>query len=247
MTIEEAMFEFYEGVTVLGPGSEVTTNKLLKLVPNHNNIKQALDIGCGTGRSTFALANTGIHTTAIDVYQPFLDYINKTARQKGLQDNIKTMQSSMDSLDLPEKSFDLVWSEASAYSMGFHNALRYWKEFLKPDGYVVVTELCWTSDKPSKEIAKFWSEEYTGMKNISELKSTIKACGYKIVSYFTLPESDWQNYYIPLKLRVNEYQNDNRPAMQYVIKQTLKEISMREKYASDYEYFAFVIKPSLNI
>lgn len=246
MTIEEAMFEFYEGVTVLGPGSEVTTNKLLKLVPNHNNIKQALDIGCGTGRSTFTLANTGIHTTAIDVYQPFLDYINKTARKKGLQDNIKTMHSSMDSIDLPEKSFDLVWSEASAYSIGFEKALKYWKKFLKPSGYIAVTELCWTADKPSKEIAQFWSEEYKGMKNISELKSIIKACGYSLMTYFTLPESDWQNYYIPLKIRVNEYQNDNRPAMQYVIKQTLREISMREKYASDYEYFAFVIKPSLN-
>ncbi len=243
MTNQEAMFEFYEGVTVLGPGSEKTTNTLLKLVPNYNNIKQALDIGCGTGRTTLVLANYGIHITAVDVYQPFLDYINKTARQKGLQDNIKTMLSSMDSLDLPEKSFDLVWSEASAYSIGFEKALKYWKKFLKPTGCIAVTELCWTADKPSKEIAQFWAVEYPGMKNVSNIKSTIKGCGYKIENYFKLPESDWKSYYAPLKLRVNEYQNDNRPAMQYVIKQTLKEITMREKHASDYAYYAFVITP----
>jgi hypothetical protein len=32
MTIDEAMFEFYEDVPVQGPGSESTTSKLLGLI-----------------------------------------------------------------------------------------------------------------------------------------------------------------------------------------------------------------------
>ena len=56
MTIEDAMFEFYEGVPIQGPGSESTTIKLLNLIPNLDTIKYALDIGCGTGRTSLVLA-----------------------------------------------------------------------------------------------------------------------------------------------------------------------------------------------
>jgi SAM-dependent methyltransferase len=242
MTIEEAMFEFYENVPVQGPGSESTTSKLLDLIPDIDTIKYALDIGCGTGRTSLVLAKAGIHVTAIDIHQPFLDYLQSTAQKSSLDKNITTYRMPMDNLSLPEKSFDLIWSEASAYSMGFHKALRYWKDFLKPGGYIVVTELCWTSEHHPKELAHFWSQEYPVMSTIDGAKAGIRQNGYDILQTFTLPESDWDNYYNPLKMCIKEYENDLRPKMQDVIKLTNAEITMRKKYASYYDYVAFVLK-----
>jgi SAM-dependent methyltransferase len=242
MTIEDAMFEFYEGVPVQGPGSESTTNKLLGLIPKMDTIKWALDIGCGTGRTSLVIAKAGIHVTATDIHQPFLDYLYSAAQKAKLDNNIDAIRVSMDNLPLPEKSFDLIWSEASAYAMGFNKALRYWKKFLKPSGYIVITELCWTTEHPAKELTRFWAQEYPEMSTLNTVKAGIRRNGYDILHTITLPESDWNNYYDPLKGRIKEYENDQRPEMQAVIKLTRSEISMREKYASDYDYVAFIVK-----
>lgn len=244
MTIEEAMFEFYEDVPVQGPGSESTTSKLLDLITDKDTIECALDIGCGTGRTSLIIAKAGIHVTAIDIHQPFLDYLQSAAQKSNLDKNITTHTMSMDNLSLPEKSFDLIWSEASAYAMGFNEALRYWKEFLKPSGYMVITELCWTSEQRPKELALFWSQEYPAMSTVNKVKTDIQQSGYDILQTFTLPESDWDNYYDPLKMRIKEYENDLRPEMQEVIDLTSAEINMRERYASYYDYVAFVLKLS---
>jgi ubiquinone/menaquinone biosynthesis C-methylase UbiE len=244
MTIDEAMFEFYEDVPVQGPGSKSTTNKLLGLIPKRDAIKNALDIGCGTGRTSLVLAKAGISVTAIDIHRPFLDYLKSKAQKSNLDKNITTYSMSMDNLSLPKKSFDLIWSEASAYSMGFNKALRYWKEFLKPSGYMVVTELCWTSEQRPKELAQFWSQEYPAMSTVNQVKTDIQHNDYDILQTFTLPESDWDNYYNPLKMRIKEYENDLRPEMQEVIDLTSAEINMREKYYKDYNYTAFILKLS---
>ncbi|MCU0667276.1 MAG: class I SAM-dependent methyltransferase [Patescibacteria group bacterium] len=242
MTIEEAMFEFYEGVPIQGPGSESTTNKLLGLIPNLDTVESALDIGCGTGRTSLVLAKAGIHITAIDIHQPFLDYLQSAAQKANLDKNITTQKMSMDSLSLPEKSFDLIWSEASAYILSFEKALQAWKKLLKPNGYLVVTELCWTSENPSKEVSDFWSEEYPGMLTVTKALRVAVKVGFEVVDTLTLPESDWDNYYKPLKIHAKELEKDAGPEIKQVIELTLKEIAIRDKYNSEYDYLAFILR-----
>lgn len=242
MTTENAIFEFFDGIPVQGPGSEKTTEQLLGLIPNNSDIVRALDIGCGTGRTSLVLAKSGIHVTATDIHQPFLDHLDSNAQKYKLVHRVKTLRMSMDSLSLPERSFDLIWSEASAYIMGFTKAINYWKKFLKKKGYMVVTELCWTSNSPAMEASQFWSLEYPRMSNIEEVKAGIISNGFEISEVITLPESDWNNYYNLLKNRIKQLENDNRPAIQDVINQINIEICIREQYSRDFDYFAFVLK-----
>jgi hypothetical protein len=80
------------------------------------------------------------------------------------------------------------------------------------------------------------------MSTIDKVKTDIQQNGYEILKTLALPESDWENYYNPLRLRIKEYENDPRPEMQEVVSLTSAEISMREKYSSYYDYVAFVLK-----
>lgn len=244
MTIEKAMYEFYKGIQVLGPGSESTTIQLAGLLPDKPNGLNAVDIGCGTGRSSIILAELGMNVTSLDDYQPFLDSLNEKALNIGVSDRIYTVNSSMEKLDLPENSFDLVWSEASVYVLGFENALKDWKKLLNNNGHIVVTECCWTTEKPHKENAEFWSQEYPEMLTVDHARLIAKELGYTIVYELTLHESDWSNYYKPLKKRIQELEKDAEPEMRQVIDGTRKEIRMRKKYNSEYDYIAFILQLS---
>jgi len=242
MTLEEAMYKFYDGLETLGPGSEETTIRLFELIPSSSGSINAIDIGCGTGRSSMVLAKHGVKVTAVDDYQPFLDSLDEKAKKEGLAEQIYTLNLSMDQLKLPSNSFDLVWSEASVYVLGFEKALQTWKKLLKPNGYMVVTECCWTSDSPSKEVSDFWSEEYPGMFTVTEAQRIAEKTGFEVFDTHTLPESDWENYYKPQNKRITELEEGAGPEMEQVIEHTRKEIAIRDKYNSDYEYVAFILR-----
>ena len=244
MSAKEALYEFFRGVEVLGPGSEDTTTRLLELIPKATEKMNAIDIGCGTGRSSIVLAEHDFKVTAVDDYQPFLDAIDEKAIKKRFSNRISTLNRSMNHLDLPNNSFDLVWSEASVYVLGFKKALQDWKRLLKSNGFLVVTECCWTNDNPPKEVSDFWAVEYPGMLTVDEALRITEEVGYRVVSKLTLPESDWDNYYCPLSKRVKELEKDARSEMKQVIDDMLREITLRDNYKSYYDYVAFILKLS---
>jgi predicted TPR repeat methyltransferase len=70
MTIEDAIYAFYDNIHIQNLGSETTTERLISLIPKNKNIKRAIDIGCGTGRTSLVLSNVVIHVTAWNIYQP---------------------------------------------------------------------------------------------------------------------------------------------------------------------------------
>ena len=65
----------------------------------------------------------------------------------------------MEALDYPDGSFDLIWAEASAYSMGVEKALSEWPKLLRRNGSIALSEVCWLTDNPSKELKSFWDGE----------------------------------------------------------------------------------------
>ncbi|QBF26268.1 hypothetical protein EXN22_11400 [Pseudomonas tructae] len=53
-----------------------------------------------------------------------------------------------------------LWAEGSAYIMGFANALDSWRRLLKPQGFLVVSDLIWLTAKPPARAASFWQKNY---------------------------------------------------------------------------------------
>jgi len=239
--------QMFEDLPRQGPGADESTAHAWSCIPPDHRRGKILDIGCGSGMQTLALARLcpDCRITASDIHQPFLDDLIYRAKNAGLDKRIVTHRASMDNLPFNKASFDIIWSEGSAFIMGLSPALRYWKKFLKPDGYLVVSDCTWFTDVPSDECRVFLGESCPDMKSESGTEEIIRAAGYTVISSFRLPDAGWwDHYYTPLSkkmTRLKEIHKDNDDA-QIIIKGLEKEMEIYRKYSKEYGYTFFVLK-----
>jgi ubiquinone/menaquinone biosynthesis C-methylase UbiE len=244
---ESLIFKLFEGVPRQGPGSDLCTKKMFSLVPVVPNAPEILDIGCGTGAQTLTLARLARNAsvTAVDVYSPYLATLKKKAEEKGLDNRIATICASMDDLPLEKGFFDIIWAEGSVFVMGFSEGIRYWKNLLKPGGYLALSELVWFTDTPSSDTREFFREQYPALTTITGNKDMINAAGYTLISSFSFPASVWwDNYYTPLKKRLDEFEKmytGNNEAMA-LVEVLRKEISLFRDHSNEYGYQFFLLK-----
>ena len=154
ITMEEGFFfTIFEGLPRQGPGLDECTARAFHTIPDLPADARILDIGCGSGMQTLALARLcpGATIIASDIHQPFLDDVTERAAKAGLEGRITCLRASMDDLLFPAGSFDLIWAEGSAFVMGFHEALSSWKRLLKQGGYLAVSDLFWFTHTPTEE------------------------------------------------------------------------------------------------
>ena len=132
---------------------------------------------------------SGGEIIAIDFHQPFLDELVRRAKNAGLEEHIQARKMSMFEMDFQPEQFDLVWSEGAIYIMGFEQGFKACRPFLKPGGYMAVTELSWFKQNPPQEVFDFWNADYPGMGTVTENIQWLETHGYKLVEHFHLPDS----------------------------------------------------------
>ena len=144
-----------------------------------------------------------------------------------------------------EGPFDLIWSEGALYIMGFREGLAMCHCLLVPGGLLAVSELCWLRPDAPKECRKFFDNEYPAMLDVDANLAIIRSSGYKVVSYFTLPESSWwDSYYNPLADRLQPFRKKyaTEPKRIEMIDAVAMEIDMYRKYSSYYGYVFFLMQ-----
>lgn len=242
----EMFFEIHKGIPREGPGSNEATKRAITLLPNMPSNPTVLDIGCGPGMQTIEIAeNIDGKVYAIDVHKPFLDKLQETAVRKNLSDKVEPKEMSMFSLEFDEEYFDLVWCEGAIYIMGFEKALDEWKKHIKPDGYLVVSEISWIHKDIPEEPKNFWENAYPAIKGIADNIKVIEEHGYQPVAHFILPENCWwDDYYTPLVERINKLREkyvDNKEAND-MMDDTMQEIELYRKYSDYYGYVFYIMK-----
>jgi ubiquinone/menaquinone biosynthesis C-methylase UbiE len=243
----DLLSSMFEGLPRQGPGSDESTAQAFSLIPSGARKGAILDIGCGSGMQTMALARLcpPCSIVAIDRYQPFLDDLTNKVTRSGLAGKIKIMRASMDNLPFSEDTFDIIWSEGSAFIMGIIPALTYWKKFLKPDGFLVFSDCTWFTHTPSEDCRNFWNDVDPGMKHEDDIASSIRALGFLIVAHFRLPaEAWWDNFYQPLAGRLDllrEKYADNDEAGIFLTGFE-REMDIFRKYSSEYGYTFFILR-----
>ncbi|WP_228012802.1 class I SAM-dependent methyltransferase, partial [Vibrio sp. OPT18] len=164
--------------------------------------------GCGKGIATSVLAKAlvehqaDVQITAVDNDQPSLDILTQQAQALGLESNVQTVCASMMDLPFEAKSFDLIWSEGSAYIMGVEKALKQWRNLLSDDGILVVNDLVWNTEQPNESSKAFWQKEYPDMTTVSERIKQSQAAGYEVLEHFAMSDAGWLAYYQPFQKRV---------------------------------------------
>jgi len=197
-----------------------------------------LDIGCGSGEPTMELARlSGGLVTGVDISKSALVEFENKVSKLDIKDKITISNMSMLDLDFPKEHFDIIWSEGSIFAIGFEKGLKEWRKLIKPNGYLVVHEMCWINLDPPQDIQAHMHNMYPGIKTHQENIEIIPKCGYKEIKSFTLPEDVWETiYFSPLDERVQSLKkkyNDDPKALAILDKELI-EIEMYRKYSKWY-------------
>jgi SAM-dependent methyltransferase len=246
MELDSYFYELFEGLPRQGPGDNESTRKALAMMRGLPDGIRVLDIGCGSGMQTIELARHINGTiTALDNHQPFLDKLAGRVRREGFAEAIRIVNGSMFSLDFTKEGFDLIWSEGAIFIIGFEQGLNEFKPFLKPGGYLAVTDLCWIKDDPPQEIAAFFGEEYPAILSAAQSLECIDRTGYEPIGSFTLPESTWwESYFHPMEAGVGrmraKYPGNER--VEELCRTMEREIDMYRRYSDYYGYIFFVMR-----
>jgi len=238
-------FEIHSDLPREGPGRDKYTRKAYNMLPRIKNPK-ILDIGCGPGGPTIELAKISKGTVfGIDIHQPYIDLLNEKIIKEKLENRVKAINQSMFNIDFPKESFDIIWSEGSIFIIGFKKGLLEWKQFIKPNGFLVVHEMTWLNSNPPSEIYNYWMKIYPEITTIPKNIEIIKKCGYKLIGYFSLPEDAWWDfYYNPLEKRINflKEKYSDKPEALTVLNQEQQEINMYKKYNRWYGSVFYILQ-----
>lgn len=238
--------EYYSNVERQGPGSPETTAKAFSFIEGLTKDSRIADIGCGTGGQTMTMSKlTEANITGVDLFQLFIDKFNTNATKHGVQNRVKGIVASMHKLPFKEAEYDLLWSEGAIYNIGFEEGLKVWHKFIKPGGYIAVSEATWFTNERPKEINDFWEREYPGIDTIPNKVKQMQEVGYIPVASFIIPDNCWtEHFYEPQvevqKLFLEKYKGNN--AAEELIANQNHEAELYNKYKDYYGYVFYIGK-----
>ncbi|MDD7804006.1 MAG: methyltransferase domain-containing protein [Endozoicomonas sp. (ex Botrylloides leachii)] len=241
----ELLIDLHKNNKRQGPGSEEQTKQALHLANllNTPRLLKIADIGCGTGASTLTLAeNVSAKILAVDLFQDFLDILNLDAQQRGVKHKIETLATAMETFTFEQNALDVIWSEGAIYNMGFEKGVAYFKQFLRPNGILAVSEITWLTRKRPQEIEQYWQAAYPEIATVSEKIAILEKLGFALKGYFPLPKYCWvENYYAPLTNSFDHFvAKHNLEDAQAIVESEKTEIELYKKYSSYYSYGFYV-------
>jgi len=247
MTELELIIDLHRNSERQGPGSEQDTLRALACTDLvSRNQLQVADLGCGSGGPTLTLAKHlkgQIH--ALDLFPEFLEELRVKAQHLGLGDQVITVEKSMDDLPFQQESLDIIWSEGAIYNLGFNNGIKQWRDYLKPGGYLAVSEITWITNSRPAPIESYWQEAYPEIDTAANKIQLLEANGYALTGYFYLSPQSWLNgYYSPQEARFSSFLDKHNHSVlaQKVVKDCQTEIDLYRKYKDYYSYGFYVAK-----
>ena len=241
----ELLIALHDGLPRQGPGDSASTRRALALCAGLPTAPEILDIGCGSGAQTLMLAaaTTGC-ITALDRSLKFLRSLRRAATERGWAARVQVFQGDMRALPFRETSFDLIWSEGAVYIMGFDAGLTQWRSWVKPGGYLAVSELSWFRSDPPAELKAFFDVEYPALRDVEANLTAASEQGWQVIGHFPLPWSAWQEYYGPLRERLPAFRaaHAEDADAQAVADLTESEMALMARYAADCGYAFYILR-----
>lgn len=244
--MEGLIYEVFDPLPRQGPGSEVSTGRALRCMRGLPDRPRILDVGCGSGAQTIALARSlPAEIVAVDNHAPYLVTVRERAVRAAVQERVRCVEGDMAALEFEAGSFDVIWSEGAIYNMGFERGLRRWRPLLVPGGYLAVTEISWLREQRATDTRSFWARDYPAMADVASNLATLESCGYRLQDHFVLPESDWwDEFYRPLEERVRALRPawDGDDEATRFLDTVDREIDLYRRRSKEYGYVFYVAR-----
>ena len=240
--------EVYGTLPRAGPGGDEYTLRALASVPDPTP-RAVLDLGCGPGAQTVALALAlpDAQIAAVDLVPAMADEANRRLMASGRGQRAAAVVGDMGAPPVAHGSQDLIWCEGAIYNLGVTEALGTWRSLLRPGGTVAFTEPVWLVDSPPKEIHDWWSSEYPAITPSEGVRARIDAASYRTVASFVLPASAWwEEYYGPMQHRIADLRKRlaDDPIAGEVVAAAEAEIDHFRRFSDCYSYEFFVVQPT---
>jgi len=234
----------FRGMEKLGPGGNAYTLHVLHILPKQQ-FHVIVDAGCGAGRQTMVLAKElGTLVHAVDSYEPFLNDLNRRAREAQIENLVQTHCMNMKDIPGVFQCIDLLWSEGAAYNIGFSNALTTWASAINPEGFCVVSELSWLHKQVPNEVREFFLSGYPDMQSIQQNIAIAESAGYRVLTTYTLPKDSWvEGYYDILEPRAKALVDHPDSSVRDFAIETIKEIEIFKCSEDSYGYLLYVLQP----
>ena len=240
----ELLVDFHLDAERQGPGSPPDLQLAARLAGLHASGLDIIDIGCGTGASTIALAQElNATVTAVDLFPQFLARLEQSASDLKLADRITTVEADMTDLPFPDASFDVVWSEGAVYNMGFAAGVAAWKRLLRPGGVMAISEITWLTSKRPSELHNHWAAEYPEIDTAAAKISILGENGLSLRGFFVLSEAGWEkHYYQPMEQRLDDFlaRHSDSPLASEIVDGERREIELFRTYQDYYGYGFYV-------
>jgi SAM-dependent methyltransferase len=232
-------FALHSGLDHEAPGSREDTLRALAMTGVAGAVR-VLDAGCGPGAASLVLleALPEARVTAVDLHAPFLAAARARAAAAGFGDRLETVEADMGRLPFAPGSFELIWSEGAAYSVGVEAALSAWRPLAAPGARLAFSDAVWLTGAPSPAAEAFWAE-YPDMTDVAGTRARVAAAGWRPVGDFVLPEAAWENYYRPLAARLAALVEAHGAEVP-VLAEHAREIALRREHGGEYGYAFFV-------
>lgn len=237
----QVFFQVFEGMKRQGPGNDAITRSLLQKVMSLHAPQRILDMGCGKGASALVLAReTQAQVVALDNHQPFVDALQQAVAAEGLA-QISTILGSMDEPDKIPGTFDLIWSEGSAYIIGYERALKLWQPLLTETGYLFVSDLVQLDDELAPEARTFLEQQGVILEHTEDRIQQAKTLGYQVLDSLAMPQQGWLDYYTDMEQQIERLEPEvgkDHPALSSL----RQEIDIYRRFGHQYGYVCLLMQ-----
>lgn len=139
----------------------------------------SLDRSLPSDTALLTRALRGRWATSVAVFAALVPFFTVGIFSRSGEQTPDLSPASMDDLPFDAEEFDVIWSEGAAYNVGFAEAARYWRQFLRPGGILVVSEITWTTAQRPREIEDFWVGQYPQIDLASAKIEVLDPSGYR--------------------------------------------------------------------
>jgi SAM-dependent methyltransferase len=185
-------------------------------------------------------AQTGARITAIDTDAGALARLHTRAASVGLPHRIDARCLDMARLPVPDRPYDVIWAEGSAYIIGVERALEAWRPMLRQGGVLGLSDMVWRTDHPSEDVRQFWASEYPAMTTVPPRLEQATRAGYRVLTHFDMGRSALDTYYQPLEARLRDL--EGRLEGTRVLEDLRRELRVYHEGRGQFGYEMFVLE-----
>jgi ubiquinone/menaquinone biosynthesis C-methylase UbiE len=144
----------------------------------------ALDVGCGTGNTAFALASKVREVIGFDVTREMLDVAASEAVRRGF-DNVTFRRGDVHELPYDEFTFDIVSCRRAAHHFSnITKALGEMRRVIKPDGRLVIDDRSVPADafidKCMNDLDRLHDPSHVREYSVDEWRTMLTSAGFEV-------------------------------------------------------------------